>query len=72
MPFYIVNRNPQSTGEHEVHRNDCTCSHMPTPSNRIDLGFHYNCQGAIIEAKRRFPGHQFDGCYYCSNACHAR
>ena len=36
MPVYIINKNAQSTGEHEVHTNDCTCPHMPDHSkNRM-------------------------------------
>lgn len=70
MPFYIVNKNAQTTGEHEVHQNDCSCSHMPDPANRIDLGHHETCHGAVAEAKRRYPSNSFDGCFYCANACH--
>ncbi len=72
MPVYIINKNAQSTGEHEVHQDDCTCSHMPDHSNRIGLGFHSNCHSAVAEAKSRYPNHQIDGCFYCSRPCHTR
>ena len=72
MHKYIINKNPQSTGEHEVHRDDCTCSHMPDHSNRIDLGLHSNCQSAVAEAKGRYPNHVIDGCFYCCKPCHTR
>jgi len=72
MPYFIVNRNAQPTGEHEVHENTHTCNHLPEPENRIDLGFHNSCYEAIAAAKRLYPSHTFDGCYYCANACHTK
>ena len=70
MPNYIVNKNSQPTGEHEVHQT--TCNHLPDIKNQISLGSHINCQSAVNEAQRRFPDNTFDGCFYCSNACHTR
>jgi|GEM_PF-571814 len=74
MTQYVINKNPQPTpaGEHEVHKNDGSCNHMPDPANRIALGDFSGCAGAVAEAKRRYPGKQVDGCYYCANACHTR
>lgn len=72
MANYIVNKNPQPSGEHEVHRNDGSCSYLPEPTNRLDLGDHENCWNALAEAKKRWPNNSFDGCYYCSSNCHTR
>lgn len=72
MTKYIINRNAQPTGEHEVHKDDGSCSNMPNPSNRINLGNFAGCHDAIAEARRLYPGKTIDGCYYCANACHTR
>jgi hypothetical protein len=66
MPYYHVNRNSQSNGDHEVHENGC--GHQPYPENRFALGFHTSCSGAVREAKKSYA--KANGCYYCCNACH--
>ena len=66
MPYFHVNHNAQSNGDHEVHENGC--SYQPNLENRLRLGEHATCFGAVREAKRTYP--QSDGCYYCCNACH--
>ncbi len=68
MPYYLVNRNAQPTGEHEVHESNC--GHMPDLLNRQDLGFHGTCKGAVQAAKSYYDN--VDGCYYCCNDCHSR
>ena len=68
MAQYILNRNPQPTGEHEVHKVGCTF--MPKPENRIPLGEHLNCYGAVQEAKKH--ARNVDGCKFCSPDCHTR
>jgi len=72
MPKYIINNNQQNTGEHEVHNETSNCTHLPHPSNRINLGFHANCHYAVAQAKRLYPGKKIDGCFYCANECHTR
>lgn len=72
MNSYIVNKNPQSTGEHEIHLKNGTCTHMPNLENRIDLGWHATCQGAVKAANDAYPSHEFDGCAYCVPVCHTR
>lgn len=71
MAKYIINKNAQSDGYHEVH-NEETCNHLPDYQNRIDLGNFYSCTDAVASAKRSYPSHNIDGCYYCCNACHTR
>lgn len=66
MAKYYVNSNAQSNGDHEVHKEGC--SYMPSTENRLYLGDFITCQGAVLEAKKRYP--KSNGCYYCSNACH--
>ncbi len=68
MPRYYLNRNPQPTGEREVHRDNC--SYLPDRENQINLGIHSNCRDAVREAKRHYSN--VDGCYYCSPECHTR
>lgn len=68
MPHYCVNKNAQSTGEHEVHKEGC--DQMPDPENRQSLGDCANCSAAVEKAKQYFDN--VDGCFYCSNECHTR
>ncbi len=67
MPYFYVNTREQTNGDHEVHEKD-TCSYPPHESNRLDLGWHYDCSGAVTQAKKIYS--QVNGCYYCCNACH--
>jgi len=70
MPRFIVNRNSQPTGEHEVHNLDANCGHLPDPSNRHQLGSFATCRGAITEAKKYYSN--VDGCAYCAPDCHSK
>lgn len=66
MARYYVNRNAQSSGDHEVHTSGC--SWLPKEENRKYLGVFATCRGAVREAKKNYD--QVNGCYYCSNECH--
>lgn len=66
--IYCVNKNAQSTGEHEVHLVSCTSKYLPHPDNRKDLGYHEDCHSAIRTARQYYDN--VDGCYYCARACH--
>ena len=68
MAKYYVNKNAQTTGEHEVHKEGCT--YLPDKDNRIYLGDYTNCKPAITEAKTHYSN--VDGCYWCSIDCHTR
>ncbi|HMO77938.1 MAG TPA: hypothetical protein PKA42_03465 [Candidatus Paceibacterota bacterium] len=68
---YIINKNSQSTGEHEVHA-EIYCSHLPLPENRIALGNYDNCSDPIREAKSKWPHLTIDGCKHCIPQCHTR
>lgn len=68
MPNYCVNRSAQSNGDHEVHDLASTQGCLPTVPNRIDLGYHSTCSGAVAAAKRYYT--QSNGCYWCARACH--
>lgn len=68
MTRYIVNKNEQANGDHEVHRDDRSCGHMPDVSNRLYLGEFAACAPAVAKAKQTYP--QSNGCYYCCEACH--
>ena len=68
MPTYCVNKNAQSNGDHEVH--DLTigaCNRLPDYGNRLDLGYHPNCQSAVRQSKITYW--KSNGCWYCCPAC---
>ena len=66
MPEFCVSRNPQPTGEHEVHAENCPA----WPTDNVSLGWHRDCHGAVREARIYFPN--VDGCAICSMQCHGR
>lgn len=68
MPIYCVNKHAQSNGDHEVH--DVTSAHgcLPVPWNRVDLGYHPSCTGAVAKAQRYYAN--VDGCRWCATLCH--
>ncbi|MCE7996912.1 MAG: hypothetical protein HEP71_33430 [Roseivirga sp.] len=66
MPKYYVNKNAQSNGDHEVHKEGC--SYLPKVENRTYLGVFSSCHDAVKEAKKHYR--QVNGCYYCSRECH--
>lgn len=69
MPHYCVNRNAQDeSGDHEVHDLASEKGCLPDPANRMDLGYHSSCSGAVAAAKKYYD--DVNGCYYCANACH--
>ena len=70
MPRFIINKNQQSNGDHEVHNATTSCTYMPSNENQIDLGYHNTCQEAVAFAKRKWPNNKINGCYYCCRDCH--
>lgn len=70
MPKFVLNKNAQANGDHEVHNATIGCSFMPDIENQIDLGEHTSCHGAVAHAKRRWPNNRINGCYYCCKPCH--
>lgn len=66
MAKYYVNKNAQSNGDHEVHKDGC--SYMPLSENKLYLGEFSNCKDAVKKSKETYP--QSNGCYYCCNECH--
>lgn len=70
MPQFIVNKNAQATGEHEVHDLSQNCKHLPNSANQVNLGIHVSCRSAIVEAKKYYTN--VDGCAYCASACNTR
>jgi len=69
MAYYIVNKNAQSNGDHEVHKSS-GCNYLPNSENRVSLGDHASCSTAVTAAKKHYG--QVNGCYYCANACHTQ
>ncbi len=68
MASYYVNKNPQPTGEHEVHKSGCSC--MPIEIHKKYLGNFTNCHAAVRKAREYFTN--VDGCKHCSKECHTR
>jgi len=68
MARYYVNKNAQSSGDHEVHA--AGCSFLPDVDNRFYLGDFTNCHDAVREARKRYS--QVNGCFYCSKPCHTQ
>lgn len=67
MASYYVNKNAQTNGDHEVHREGC--SWLPKHENRIYLGEYHSCHGAVAKAGTHYL--QVNGCAYCSPDCHS-
>nr|DAI47570.1 MAG TPA: hypothetical protein [Caudoviricetes sp.] len=68
MKFYYFNDSIDVNGFHEVHAEDC--KYVPTPSHRTLIGYCSSCTEAISEAKSRYSGFSFDGCFWCCRECH--
>ena len=52
MPIFIVNKNAQKNGDHEVHNVTTGCSYMPNIENQVAAGIHPTCVGAVAEVKK--------------------
>lgn len=68
MNLYYFNKNTDSKGNHEVHRDDCRF--LPSSENRTYIGLFSTCEEAIKKAKESYPYETFDGCYHCCRSCH--
>ena len=69
MPNFCVNRNAQAeSGDHEVHDLASTKGCLPNPENRVPLGWHASCAGAVREARQIYS--DVNGCFYCASECH--
>ncbi len=65
---YYVNKIAQSTGEHEVHAENCI--YLPQYPNRLYLGTFTSPREAVEEAKKYYA--EVDGCYFCCYPAHTR
>ena len=70
MQSFIINKNQQANGDHEVHNATTGCIHMPNVENQVNLGYHASCKEAVAKAKQQWPNNRIDGCFYCCPACH--
>lgn len=70
MNRYVINKNQQPSGEHEVHKT--TCNRLPILQNQILLGDFFTCKDAINAARVKYPQNKIDGCYYCIPECHRK
>ena len=65
---YYVNKIAQSTGEYEVHAENCI--YLPQYPNRLYLGTFTSPREAVEEAKKYYA--EVDGCYFCCYPAHTR
>jgi hypothetical protein len=70
MPIYIVNRNAQDNGDHEVHDRSSAWNCLPDEANRRELGSHDSGASAVRLAQL-FYGNA-NGCATCMVSSHAR
>ena len=66
MDRYFVNKEKQSNGDNEVHKEGC--SKMPRDEHRKFLGVFNRCSDAVREAKKEFSS--ANGCKVCIPDCH--
>ena len=66
--IYYVNKNAQTSGEHEVHCS--TCEHLPNVENRLFLGSFATSKEAVKEAEKFYT--IVDGCAFCCPGSHKR
>jgi hypothetical protein len=60
---YIVNKNAQANGDHEVHKwpeSLCSSPRYPMSENQLHLGEYVGCTGAVQEAKKEDIQQQTD------------
>ena len=43
MAKFIINKNQQSNGDHEIHNATHGCSYMPNPKNQEEIGYYNTC-----------------------------
>ena len=67
MERYYVNQNTDTNpkNDHEVHKESCRL--LPL-RDKIDLGYHNNCQSALGKASQYY--YNVDGCRVCIPECH--
>ena len=66
--FNYVNKQAQSSGEHEVHV--LGCSRFPSEENRLFLGIFESRKDALKKANQYF--YNVDGCYHCCPEIHTK
>lgn len=67
MPYYIINKNSDEKGLHEVHTADCI--RKPLSYNSESLGYFTNGVQAVAYAKS-IGWKTADGCKYCCPEAH--
>ncbi len=70
MSKYYLNNNAQTTGEHEVHEEDCAW--LKLIESKTDLGYCYDCHEALRKARILKPFWDIDGCKYCCPKCNTK
>ena len=65
---YYLNMNPQSNGDHEIHKETCVyyCRYRFSSHFKY-IGTYSNEFLALNAARAAFPSFKIDGCHYCSS-----
>jgi len=71
MINYYLNKNSQSNGDHEIHKESCYFYNMYKNGFNFELlGAFSNDISALEYAKRKYPYCKIDGCAYCCKFIH--
>ena len=71
MAKYFLNLNPQSNGDHEIHKSTCIYYYSYQAGNNFEyLGEFLSDTEAIVYARSKHPYMKIDGCYYCCPSIH--
>lgn len=68
LKHYYFNDKVDDNYRHEVHTKECL--YLPAVENRTYIGYESSCKEAINLANAKHPSKDFDGCFWCSRACH--
>ena len=68
MPHFIVNRDADAHGDHQVHDRNSVWGCLPAEADQRELGAHDECASAVRLALLFYP--QVNGCARCTVTCH--
>jgi len=67
MSKYYVNNKAEHNGYYEVHKEGCF--YLQFIVSKKDLGSHFDCCSALLEAKKIYP--KVISCKSCSEECYS-
>ncbi len=73
MNNYYLNKNAQSNGDHEIHKESCYYYYMYKGGYNFELLGAFSTEfEAIRYARRKYPYLRIDGCAYCCPSIHQK